>query len=411
MSALFAIFNLFALLYLVRGLQILVTIGREWVSLRQEPLTPAKKQLADQAAFFIAVPPGVILHELFHALATWLVGGRIVDFGYGFFWGYVAPAGDFTPGQHWFIAIAGTVGSLLYGGVIWLAFRRSQASSFRYFGLRAFRFQIYFALLYYPLLTIFIAGTGVSDWLTIYNFRLTPILSGVTAVIHATFLYLFWRTDQEGRFEMPALATAAAQEKFAELEREAAAQPQNSQLQFRLIESLWGGGARNKARHQARQFLQKNPGSAAGWLLLAQIESEKQISQKVKGYVEKALQLGLSDPQQKASANLLLGRYALERNRVAEAVDHFSQAIATAAPGRNSPGRPAHDLLFYAQLYHWRSQARRRQSQYTLAEEDIRQAIQLAQAAGSREAAAYYQNEQEVIRHHAGQTVPPKEFT
>ena len=403
MSALFAIFNLFALLYLVRGVQILVKIGREWKSLHQEPLTRAKKNLADQASFFIAVPPGVIVHEFFHALATWIVGGKIVDFGYGLFWGYVVPVGDFTVGQDWFIAIAGTIGSLLYGAAIWLAFRRSKASSFRYFGLRAFRFQIYFALLYYPILTIFIAGTGISDWLTIYNFRLTPILSGVTAVTHITLLYLFWRTDREGRFEMPAFETVAAQENFKELERETAVQPQNAQLQFRYIDALWRGGAKHKAKHKAQQYLRENPNSATGWLLLAQMESEKQVSKKAREYVEKALQLGLSDAKQVASADVLLGRYALERNQAMEAVNYFSQAIATAVPSRDPLSQPSHELLFYAQLYHWRSQAYRRQNQYGAAEQDIQQAVQFAQMANSQNAAAYYQNEQKVIQHHANQ--------
>ncbi len=404
MSALFAIFNLFSLLYLVRGAQILVKIRREWKSLHQEPLTQAKKNLADQAAFFIAVPPGVIVHEFFHALAAWIVGGKIVDFGYGFFWGYVVPAGDFTVRQNWFIAAAGTIGSLVYGAAVWLLFRRSKAGSFRYFGLRAFRFQIYFALLYYPILTIFIAGAGISDWLVIYNFRLTPILGAATAVAHAALLYLFWRADREGRFEAPAFETAAAQEKFAALERETAAQPQNAQLQLRYLDALWRGEAKHKAKHRAKLFLQENPDSAPGWLLLAQMESEKQVPKKAKEYVEKALQLGLSDPRQKASATVLLGRYALERNQAAEAVNYFSQAIATAVPGRDPFSQPPREPLFCAQLYYWRSLAYRRQNQYGAAERDIRQAIQFTRMANSQNAAAYYQNEQKVIQRHANQT-------
>ncbi len=404
MSALFAIFNIFALLYLVKGVQILVKIGREWKLLHQEPLTRAKKNLADQASFFIAVPPGVIVHEFFHALATWLVGGQIVDYGYGLFWGYVVPVGDFTAGQNWFIAIAGTIGSLLYGAAIWLLFRRSKASSFRYFGLRAFRFQIYFALLYYPILTIFIAGTGVSDWLTIYDFRLTPILSTATAVTHIILLYLFWRADREGRFEVPAFATAAAQENFVVLEKETAGQPQNVPLQFRYIDTLWRGGAKHKAKYKAQQYLRENPNSATGWLLLAQMESEEQVTKTAREHVEKALRLGLSDAKQVASADVLLGRYALERNQAAEAVNYFSQAIATAVPHRDPLSQPPHELLFYAQLYHWRSQAYRRQNQYSQAEQDIRQAVQFAEAAPSQNAAAYYQNEQKVIQHHTNQT-------
>lgn len=403
MSALFAIFNLFALIYLVKGVQILVQIKRGWRSLHEEPLTLAKKHLADQAAFFIAVPPGVVVHEFFHALATWLVGGKIVDFGYGFFWGYVVPVGDFSVRQDWLIAVAGTIGSLVYGVAIWLAFRRSRASSFRYFGLRAFRFQIYFALLYYPILTIFIAGTGVSDWLVIYNFQLTPILSAVTAVIHAALLYLFWRTDKEGRFEMPAFATAPAQTQFEELEKEMAVNSADGRLYLRYIDVLWRGGAQNKAKHEIQKFLQQNPDTAVAWLAKAQMEADKQVSRKAKEYAERALSLGLSTNRQKATAYLVLGRHALERNQLTEALNYFSQAIATAVPARDLYNQPPQELLFYAQLYHWRSQAYRRQNQYQQAEQDIRQAIQLAQAANNQQVAAYYQNEQKVIAHHTNQ--------
>ena len=119
MPAIFGLFNLFALLYIFRGAQILFKVRNEWQSLHEEPLTRAKKHLAEQASFFIGVPPGVAIHEFCHALATWLFGGKIVDFGYGVFWGYVVPVGNFAAWQHWFIAVAGTLGNLLYGSVLY----------------------------------------------------------------------------------------------------------------------------------------------------------------------------------------------------------------------------------------------------------------------------------------------------
>ncbi len=106
------LFNVLALLYIGRAVQLAIRIGREWSSLRREPLTRAKQRLAEQAAFFLGVPPAVFIHELAHALAVLAFGGRVIEFGYRVFWGYVVPQGVFTATQNWIVAIAGTVGSL-----------------------------------------------------------------------------------------------------------------------------------------------------------------------------------------------------------------------------------------------------------------------------------------------------------
>ena len=148
MSNIFGLFNIFSLIYIFRSLQLSVTIGREWSLLVQEPLTRHKKSIAEQASFFIAVPLGVFWHEFGHALAVWVSGGQVAEFGYRVFWGYVVPQGMFTPAQYWFISLAGTLGSLVFGAGIWLLLKANRHSTLSYFGLRAFRFQVYFSTIY-----------------------------------------------------------------------------------------------------------------------------------------------------------------------------------------------------------------------------------------------------------------------
>lgn len=111
--------------------------------MRQEPLTGEKQRLAEQAAFFLGVPPAVFVHELAHAVAVLAFGGQVAEFGYRVFWGYVVPQG-FTALENWIIALVGTLGSLGFGALLWLVLRRHESRTLQYFGLRAFRFQIYF---------------------------------------------------------------------------------------------------------------------------------------------------------------------------------------------------------------------------------------------------------------------------
>ena len=391
MSGIFGLFNIIALFYVFKGFQVAVKVGREWASLRQEPLTPAKKQLAETASFFLAVPPAVLVHEFFHALATWMFGGKIVDFGYGVFWGYVVPVGDFSAAQDWFIALAGTLGSLTFGVGIWLLLRRNQFSTFRYFGLRAFRFQIYFALLYYPILSIFI--TEGSDWRVIYDFQATPILSGITAVIHLPILYLFWKTDRDGRFEQPAFATVNEQTQFHAVENIAALAPDDAQAQLQYIDALRRGGVSNKANQELKQFLKQHPESGFAHLELALLQDVKsnQVSKNVFRHAKRALELGL-EPDEEMLARHLISEHYLAIGETSKAVGEIDQALALEGQAKS--------VTVKTFLLLSRGQAFRRQKQFFQAQQDIEQATILAREAGNARLLARCENEMTVIAKH-----------
>ncbi len=99
MSSIFSLFDILAIIYLFRSVQLGLKIWREWAQIKLEPFTAAKKQLADQSSYFIAVPIGVLAHELGHAAAVWAFGGQVAEFHYRGFWGYVVPVGSFTAAQ------------------------------------------------------------------------------------------------------------------------------------------------------------------------------------------------------------------------------------------------------------------------------------------------------------------------
>ena len=143
-------FTLLSVLYIFRSVQIGLVIWRSWPQLKDESFPPPQKRLADQASFFIAVPIAVLIHEGAHALAVIAFGGQIIQFNYRFFMGSVLHQGLYTPAQIWFISLAGTLGSLATGIALWLLFRHHRSPTFRYFGLRSFRYQILFSLIIYP---------------------------------------------------------------------------------------------------------------------------------------------------------------------------------------------------------------------------------------------------------------------
>ncbi|MEZ4516115.1 MAG: M50 family metallopeptidase [Chloroflexota bacterium] len=367
-------------------------IGRSWATIKQEPLTRAKQRLAEQAAFFISVPPSVLIHELFHALAIWLFGGQVVEFAYRVFWGYVVPAGDFTPVQNWFIALAGPLGSLLFGVGIWLALRHNASRTLRYFGLRSFRFQVYFSLLYYPLISLVLP---IGDWRIIYAFGETPWLSAVTIVLHVGLLLAFWRADRAGWFEMPAFETAADQARFEQLEQLAAAGDVPAQLQ--VIDTLRFGGAGHQAQRQLDSFLTDHPESADGLLLKAMLSSgnSSRVDSKTADYAQQALDRRL-DGNRAAIAREMLARHHMERGEWAEAETELTRALALGP----SPQRRA-------QLLYWRSQTLRHLGRFDEATRDITEAIALAHATGDAAAEARYTQELEVIHKHGGMTTLP----
>ena len=401
MPDLFAnISNLISLAYLFFSLRLSATIWRERRDILLPPLTAHKKRLAEQAAFLIAVPIAVLVHEFGHVLAVWWAGGQVEQFIYRFFWGAVVPIGEFSLVQRWVIAIAGTIGSLLFGLLIWLLFRRNSAPALRYFGLRAFRFQIYFALIYYPVFTLVLP---IGDWAMIYDFQATPILSGLTAVCHVSLLYLFWRGDQQGWFERPAHETVADQERFRAVAQAATANPQDTDLQLQYIMALRRGGANHKAKNHLKRFLAQNPASARAHLEMGilQTGNKRQIPQKAAQNAEKALSLGLPDEPTTAVAHQILGSYYLDREDADKAVNHLNQAIALISKDDTRSQQVAH-------LYHQRSQAYRRQKKYEQSYQDIQQAISLARQAGDGQAMSIYESEVAVIEHHAGRPVGDK---
>lgn len=380
MPTMFGLFDLIALFYVLRSLQLIFIIWRERRALRQPPLSFRQKYLAEQASFFLAVPIGVLLHELGHALSVWVFGGQVLQFGYRVFWGFVIPFGSFSATQLWFISLAGTLASLLFGLAIWLLLRQHQTPALRYFALRAFRFQTFFSLIYYPVFTL-LGFEG--DWATIYNFAATPVWSGLTAVCHAGILFLFWRGDRLGWFEMPAFANASTAQEAAQL---AAADSYDPQAQLHTIRLLRLGGATNRAKTAVRSLLAQHPDNGMAHLEMALLlgNGRRQPPLVALEHTRQALALGLPHAAATAYAHQLLGSYSLEMGQQEEALYQLDQALQL-LPAEDSyaPQR--------ATLHYLRSRAYRQLGQADLALTALQQAA--AQPLEDPEDQAFFQQE------------------
>jgi tetratricopeptide (TPR) repeat protein len=279
------------------------------------------------------------------------------------------------------------------GLLYWVIVARQKNTTLRFFGLRAFRFQIYFSLLVYP---IFTAVTFIGDWRTIYDFGATPLLSGLTAVVHLAILAWYFWADRTGRFEMVAHEDVMAQQKFAALQTEAALNPQDEAAQLAFVEALWRGRAINRARRYLKRFLQQRPNSGEAYFLQAMLalESKRTVPKTAVSLIHQALQMGIKNPRKRALAHHVLGQYYLEREDYTEAIQQFSQVIALSSVEE--------EAARLAEVYRGRSLAYRRQKQYDLAYQDIQQAIQIAQASGNEGQLQSMQEELNVIEQHAG---------
>lgn len=382
-SPLELLFYALSLVQAYRAWQLARQIGGEWSGFKQPPLTHGKMQLVEQAAFYIAIPPAVLVHEYFHAIPIWLFGGRIINCGYGFYWGFVQPDRFFAPPQQFIISLGGTIGSLLFALILYGLLFRNQSQTLRYFAKQSLRSLLYFSLIYYP---VFTAVTFIGDWRTIYNFRATPVLSGVTAVSHILILLLFWQVRKRGWFEMVGHNSSEEAQKFAQLEANWQHNPQDSKLAVTYAQALREGGAAQKATAVLKKLVAQNPNLAEAYFQLALLQTKGKQNLAVRN-MEKALELGFEHPRQELFARQLLGQYLLDIGKNKAALSHLSQALSFIEA---NPDVEA-NLLNKARLHHLRSLVYRQVGQMILAHQDAQRALNLAQETADQKAIDHYQ--------------------
>ena len=186
--------DLMAALSTIISIDTIVRSLQNWRSIWDNFISPQDRLLIQRIGIFIFIPIGVFFHELGHALATWQVGGQVIEFQWRIFWGYVIASGNFTPVESWWIALSGNIVSILLGIfallVIPLFPKRVFKELFYYFAIA----QLVYSLIFYPVFSF----TGFQgDWVRIYNFSVQPYAQ-ITLAIHLLLVFSLWQSSKNG---------------------------------------------------------------------------------------------------------------------------------------------------------------------------------------------------------------------
>ncbi|MEW6181757.1 MAG: hypothetical protein AB1500_01080 [Bacillota bacterium] len=181
-------FDIISVVYGLISINTILRLIKNRRAFRDDTVTAEDRDLAVRIAVFLLVPAGVLLHELGHALATWQLGGRVIEFQWRVFWGYIIPAGNFSPLEDWWISLSGNIVSIALGLVVipLIPFVRKQILKHLLYVFA--NCQLVYALIFYP---IFSFSGFEGDWARIYDFSLKPYAQ-LTFAAHILLLLALW---------------------------------------------------------------------------------------------------------------------------------------------------------------------------------------------------------------------------
>ena len=248
----------------------LFSVARRWRAFWDKDFTAEDRRLATQCAVFVVPPVVVLIHEVGHVLGARMVGGQVLGFHYGLIEGSVRIAGGLSPSELWWVALSGN----LVGSVTGLAMAVVGTAStgmpraLRRILIMGGLLQVAFQLVVYPLLSL---SARFGDWQVIYDFRSTPGISMITAVVHAATLFAVWRWWRtRGRRILFDVDHGLGAERVG-LEAAMAASPQDPQPAMELAVLYASNGEMSLAR-ETLDSAAKTPqltGAAAARLQLA----------------------------------------------------------------------------------------------------------------------------------------------
>ncbi len=165
-----------------------ISVKKNWREIWDADLSSKDRSELQRINYFFTLPLSVLVHECGHALATIWVNGKVVEFHFMFWSGYVIATGLHTPEQNLIVELAGTGFQLIMVFAFLFIAIASKSPPIVALMVYSALYALGAAVVAYPLLSLF----GMyGDWLHIYSSPLTNWLV-IVAAIHASLVAMFF---------------------------------------------------------------------------------------------------------------------------------------------------------------------------------------------------------------------------
>lgn len=171
-----------------------IDVKKNWREIWDADLSIQDRRNLQKINAYFVLPLSVLFHECGHAAATLWAHGRIGEFHFAIWSGYVMPIGMFTAGERLVIDLAGTVFQVVLAFAFLIAAVLINSPSVVALLVYAGLSSLAVAVITYPLLGV---GGMYGDWINIYGSPLTGwlvVVGAVHAALVIVFLYLVYAT-------------------------------------------------------------------------------------------------------------------------------------------------------------------------------------------------------------------------
>jgi tetratricopeptide (TPR) repeat protein len=307
------------------SVQTLFQLFRHWQSFWNAHVTLRDQSIAQRLALFVLLPLTVPLHELGHCLATWQVGGTVVEFQWRFFWGYMIPAGDFSPAEFWWIALSGNLVSIFLGLLAIFLLPLVRRRIFQELLYSFVCVNLINSLVLYPLMSI--ASNG-GDWKNIYDFKVQPY-SLVFLPIHIGLLWWLRSLYYSPKTVQWRLArNLSTLNHWEKLQAQAIAQPQDLDTAIAQFNFLIRNGEDHAAQKIAKKLIANLSDNHRVKLLQVAIAYHNQAHHKAIKLGLPLLEVGLPPAEQLTLYRQLCACY-MHLNQRDTALDYANRGLAS----------------------------------------------------------------------------------
>jgi hypothetical protein len=315
-------FNLVSLFYAAIALLTLFRLVRRRREAFDDRFSATDRGLIAAVAFYLLTPPAVALHELGHAVAIWLLGGRVLDFHFLFYWGFVVHQ-SLGPYADLAVALAGNLVTIGLGGrAAWWVLHHPRNAATNFLWRKFAEIQLSLALVFYPLLCL--VGFG-GDWQTIYRLETAPVSAPLLA-LHLVVLAKLWQASRGPLGARWRLLGSPLWDEVRRAKTELQTDQKDISALLRLGWCYLSAGLCAEAQAPLSEAVKLRPELPAAHALLGQALLHEEGSAG-ESELNQALSSADLDPMLAATSHLALARRLLGEGQCARALPHAMAAL------------------------------------------------------------------------------------